>query len=352
MGSGEELIRLMEIAIAEKASDLHLTAGVPPILRVFGTIRPVEGFAALVPDRIRQLVAPIMTPQRQDSLNLEGEVDFSYGLRGLGRFRCNLSRQRGSLSLAMRVINSTILPLEELGLPDIIYDLAQLRDGLILVTGPTGSGKSTTLASMIDIINRERKGVIITLEDPIEFLHQHKNCVVNQREVGTDTKTFASGLRSALRSDPDVILVGEMRDLETIQIALTAAETGHLVLSTLHTRGAAKTIDRIIDAFPTDSQQQIRVQLSSVLEAVISQQLFTRKYGDGMVPAVEVMLGTPAIRNMIREEKVHQIPSMIETGTRFGMQSMTEAFDELVRKDLVDSTAMHRKELYANQGGA
>ncbi len=253
----------------------------------------------------------------------------------------------------MRVINSNILPLEELGLPDIIYDLAQLRDGLILVTGPTGSGKSTTLASMIDIINRERKGVIITLEDPIEFLHQHKNCVVNQREVGTDTKTFASGLRAALRSDPDVILVGgEMRDLETISIALTAAETGHLVLSTLHTRGAAKTIDRVIDAFPADSQQQIRVQLSSVLEAVVSQQLFTRKYGgDGMVPAVEVMLGTPpAIRNMIREEKVHQIPSMIETGTRFGMQSMQAAFEDLVRKDLVDSTALHR-EFYVNQGG-
>ncbi len=193
-----------------------------------------------MPDRIRQLVTPIMTPpQRQEALTRDGEVDFSYGLRGgLGRFRCNLSRQRGgSLSLAMRVINSNILPLEELGLPDIIYDLAQLRDGLILVTGPTGSGKSTTLASMIDIINRERKGVIITLEDPIEFLHQHKNCVVNQREVGTDTKTFASGLRAALRSDPDVILVGEMRDLETISIALTAAETGHLVLSTLHTRG-------------------------------------------------------------------------------------------------------------------
>lgn len=351
MSSGEELVQLLEIAIAEKASDLHLTAGVPPILRVFGTIRPIEGFAPLGPDRIRQLIAPMMTPQRQETLNLAGEVDFSYGLRGLGRFRCNLSRQRGSLSLAMRVINSAILPLEELGLPDIIYDLAQLRDGLILVTGPTGSGKSTTLASMIDIINRERKGVIITLEDPIEFLHQHKNCVVNQREVGTDTKTFASGLRAALRSDPDVILVGEMRDLETISIALTAAETGHLVLSTLHTRGATKTIDRIIDAFPTDSQQQIRVQLSSVLEGVISQQLFARKYGGGMVPAVEVMLGTPAIRNMIREEKVHQIPSMIETGTRFGMQSMVAAFEELVRKDLVDTTALHRKEFYANQGG-
>jgi twitching motility protein PilT len=199
---------------------------------------------------------------------------------------------------------------------------------------------------MIDIINRERRGVIITLEDPIEFLHQHKNCVVNQREVGTDTTSFAEGLRAALRSDPDVILVGEMRDLETISIALTAAETGHLVLSTLHTRGAAKTIDRIIDVFPPESQHQIRVQLSTVLEAVISQQLLPRNFGQGMVPAVEVMIGTPAIRNMIREEKVHQIPSMIETGARFGMQSMKAAVDELVKKGLVDESTLFRRESY------
>jgi twitching motility protein PilT len=248
--------------------------------------------------------------------------------------------------MAMRVISATIKPLEELGLPEILHDLAHLRDGLILVTGPTGSGKSTTLASMIDIINRERQGVIITLEDPIEFLHNHKNCVVNQREVGTDTTSFAEGLRAALRSDPDVILVGEMRDLETISIALTAAETGHLVLSTLHTRGAAKTIDRIIDVFPPDSQHQIRVQLSTVLEAVISQQLLPKKFGKGMVPAVEVMVGTPAIRNMIREEKVHQIPSMIETGARFGMQSMKAAVEELIKKDLVDQSVVFRKENY------
>ena len=259
----EGLHQLMEMAIEQRASDLHLTPGMPPVLRIFGKIRPIEAFERLAPTQIQQLVHPILTQERQELVETTGEVDFSYGLSGLGRFRCNLSRQRGSLSLAMRVINSTILPLEQLGLPDILHDLCQLRDGLILVTGPTGSGKSTTLASMIDIINRERKGVIITLEDPIEYLHQHKNCVVNQREIGTDTKSFASGLRAALRSDPDIILVGEMRDLETISIALTAAETGHLVLSTLHTRGAAKTIDRIIDAFPADSQQQIRVQLSS-----------------------------------------------------------------------------------------
>ena len=336
--------KLVEIAIGERASDLHLSAGVPPIIRVFGSIRPLEGYDRLMPLQIEQIVHPILTEQQLEALEREGEIDFSYGLTGVGRFRCNLSRQRGSLTLAMRVISSVIKPLEELGLPEILHDLAHLRDGLVLVTGPTGSGKSTTLASMIDIINRERQGVIITLEDPIEFLHQHKRCVVNQREVGIDTKSFANGLRSALRSDPDVILVGEMRDLATISIALTAAETGHLVLSTLHTKGAAKTIDRVIDVFPPESQQQIRVQLSTVLEAVVSQQLFPARDGNGMVPAVEVMLGTAAIRNMIREEKTHQIPSMIETGARFGMQSMIASFEELVRKGLVDDSVLYRKD--------
>jgi twitching motility protein PilT len=339
-----DIRQLVEQAIAEKASDLHLSAGVPPIIRVFGSIRHLEGYERLLPAGIEQIVHPILTEQQVAELDREGEIDFSYGLQGIGRFRCNLSRQRGSLTLAMRVISSSIQSLEELGLPEVLHDLAHLRDGLVLVTGPTGSGKSTTLASMIDIINRERQGVIITLEDPIEFLHQHKGCVVNQREVGIDTKSFANGLRSALRSDPDVILVGEMRDLETISIALTAAETGHLVLSTLHTRGAAKTIDRIIDVFPPESQHQIRVQLSSVLEAVVSQQLFPAKDGKGMVPAVEVMLGTAAIANMIREEKTHQIPSMIETGARFGMQSMTNSFEELIRKGHVDDSILYRKD--------
>ncbi len=338
------ITELVRVAIEERASDLHLSAGVPPVIRVFGAIRPLAGYERLMPAQIEQLVLPIVTESQLEVLDREGEIDFSYGLKGIGRFRCNLSRQRGSLTLAMRVISPEIKPLEELGLPEILHDLAHLKDGLVLVTGPTGSGKSTTLASMIDIINRERKGVIITLEDPIEFLHQHKGCVVNQREVGIDTKSFANGLRSALRSDPDVILVGEMRDLETISIALTAAETGHLVLSTLHTKGAAKTIDRIIDVFPPESQQQIRVQLSTVLEAVVSQQLFAAKDGKGMVPAVEVMLATSAIRNMIREEKTHQIPSMIETGSRFGMQSMVSSFEELVRRGLVDDSALYRKD--------
>ena len=340
----EGITGLVKIAMEEKASDLHLSAGVPPVIRVFGTIRPIEGYNRLMPADIEQMVRPIITDNQRGDLEREGEIDFSYGIKGIGRFRCNLSRQRGSLTLAMRVISPVIKPIEDLGLPEILHDLAHLRDGLVLVTGPTGSGKSTTLASMIDIINRERKGVIITLEDPIEFLHQHKGCVVNQREVGIDTKSFANGLRSALRSDPDVILVGEMRDLETISIALTAAETGHLVLSTLHTKGAAKTIDRVIDVFPPESQQQIRVQLSTVLEAVVSQQLFPCRDGNGMVPAVEVMLGTAAIRNMIREEKTNQIPSMIETGARFGMQSMTSSFEELVRKGLVDDSVLYRKD--------
>lgn len=344
MSCNEVFRKLVETAMDNHASDLHLSAGLPPILRIFGTIRPIEGYETFMPAKIEEVVRSIMTESQFERVEREGEVDFSYGLKGTGRFRCNVSKQRGSLTLAMRVISSTVKPLEELGLPKILYDLAHLRDGLVLVTGPTGSGKSTTLASMIDIINRERRGVVITLEDPIEFLHQHKNCVVNQREVGIDTKSFANGLRSALRSDPDVILVGEMRDLETISIALTAAETGHLVLSTLHTKNAAKTIDRVIDVFPPESQHQIRVQLSTVLEAVISQQLFPMKFGQGMVPAVEVMIGTPAIRNMIRDEKVHQIPSMIETGSRFGMQSMKAALEELVRKDLVDRSAVFRKD--------
>lgn len=342
MATNDVFRNLVEIAMEKKASDLHLTAGLPPILRIYGTIRPIEGFDKFTPDQIASVIKPIMTEEQFRRVESEGEVDFSYGLLGIGRFRCNVSKQRGSLTLAMRVISAEIKPLEELGLPKILHELAHLRDGLVLVTGPTGSGKSTTLASMIDIINRERKGVVITLEDPIEFLHQHKNCVVNQREVGIDTKSFANGLRSALRSDPDVILVGEMRDLETISIALTAAETGHLVLSTLHTKSAAKTIDRVIDVFPPESQHQIRVQLSTVMEAVISQQLFPMKFGQGMVPAVEVMIGTPAIRNMIRDEKVHQIPSMIETGSRFGMQSMKSALEALVRKDVVDRSAVFR----------
>lgn len=333
-----DLHQLMEIAVDQSASDLHLTPGVPPYLRIYGSMTPLGGFLPLRSPAIKDLVVQIMSSEQKQLLDQNGEVDFSYGAAGLGRFRCNVFRQRGSLSIAMRVINTKIQSLKDLGLPGVLQELCDRRSGLILVTGPAGSGKSTTLASMIDVINKERRGVIITLEDPVEFLHTHKNCIVNQREIGTDTLSFANGLRSALRADPDVILVGEMRDLETIATAITAAETGHLVLSTLHTRGAANTIDRVIDAFPADTQQQIRVQLSSVLQAVISQQLVPRRDGDGMVPAVEVMLGTPAIRNMIRESKTHQIPYMIETGSRFGMQTLEAALADLVQRGLIDPT--------------
>ena len=335
MREAESLHELLEIAVDQKASDLHLTPGMPPFLRIFGEIHPIGGFDALRPQTIETLVRQIIAERHWRELEQQGETDFSYGAAGLGCFRCSLYRQRGSLTGAFRVINQQVKDFHELGLPDVLEDLSQKKDGLILVTGPTGSGKSTTLASMIDLINRTRKEVIITLEDPIEYLHMHRMCIVNQREIGTDTQSFANGLRSALRADPDIILVGEMRDLETISTALTAAETGHLVLSTLHTRSAAKTIDRIIDVFPRNSQQQIRLQLSSVLEAVISQQLIPHIDGKGMVPAVEVMLGSTAIRNMIREGKTHQIPGMIETGTRFGMQNMDSALQALLDAGLI-----------------
>lgn len=327
---------LLEIAIDQRASDLHISPGIPPYLRIFGKVIPLTAYEKLTPNEIEVLIKPIIDAEQHKILNKHGEVDFSYGVRGVGRFRCSVYQQRGSLSAAIRVINAKIHSLQQLGLPSIIKDIARKKDGLILVTGPTGSGKSTTLAAVINLINEERQGVIITLEDPIEYLHSHKRCIINQREVGTDTRSFANGLRAALRADPDVILVGEMRDLETIATAITAAETGHLVLSTLHTRGAAKTIDRIIDAFPPDNQQQIRVQLSMVLEAVISQQLIVKKDGDGMVPAVEIMLGTPAIRNLIREGKTHQINSVIETGKRFGMKTLTSSVNELVYADQIN----------------
>lgn len=336
MKSVENIYELLEIAVDQKASDLHLSPGIPPFLRIFSKITPLTGYKALVPQDVSRLLQLIVPEEQQQTLEKKGEVDFSFGLRGIGRFRCSVYRQRGSLSCAVRVINAKVPRLSDLGLPDILADIARKKDGLVLVTGPTGSGKSTTLAAMIDQINQERQGVIITLEDPIEYLHHHRGCIINQREVGTDTLSFASGLRSALRADPDVILVGEMRDLETISTAISAAETGHLVLSTLHTRGAANTIDRIIDAFPPESQQQIRVQLASVVQAVISQQLIPRTDGSGMVAAVEVMLGTPAIRNMIRDSKTHQIQSAIETGTRYGMQTLDAAIDDLIRIGLID----------------
>lgn len=321
-------------AIAVNASDLHITVGKPPILRTDGALVPV-GDKPLTPSDTLEMVREILDSERFSILERVGEYDFSFGLNSLGRFRVNAYKQRGSFGMALRVVHGEIPTMEELRLPSIAADLSRKQRGLILVTGPTGSGKSTTLASMIDLINTERSCHIITLEDPIEYLHQHKKSMVNQREIGSDTKSFANGLRAALREDPDVILVGEMRDLETISIAVTAAETGHLVLSTVHTMGAANTIDRIIDIFPPYQQQQVRVQLAEVLNGIISQQLIVRKNEKGRVGAFEVMISTNAIRNLIREGKTHQIQSSLQTGAKFGMHTMDNDLLELYHQNMI-----------------
>jgi twitching motility protein PilT len=327
---------LLEIAVEKGASDLHLTVGAAPILRINGELVPLEGEGAYSPDDLQAILWPAIEEPYQEIYEEQGEVDFSLSLPGVGRFRCNLYRQRGSIGIAVRIVSATIPSLDELGLPPVVQVLCQKRNGLILVTGPAGSGKSTTLAAMIDLINSSRPNVIITLEDPIEYLHRHRLSVVNQREVGHDTKSFASGLRAALREDPDVILVGEMRDLETMSTAINAAETGHLVLSTVHTRGATWAVERLVSVFPAHQQQQVRMQLASVLQGVISQLLLPRLDGKGMVPAVEVLVQTPAVANIIREGKPHQLKAAMEIGARHGMQTMEAALAELVRRGLVD----------------
>ncbi|MBP8621087.1 MAG: type IV pilus twitching motility protein PilT [Firmicutes bacterium] len=316
------------------ASDVHITVGVPPIFRINGELIRY-GELPLTQIDTEVLVRQVMTDEQFDRLVSRGEIDFSYAIPGYSRFRVNAYRQRGSFAMALRIIPYGIPTMESLGLPPIIGELTRLPRGLILVTGPTGAGKSTTLATMIDKINNERACHIVTLEDPIEYLHKHNKAVVNQREIGTDSQDFLSALRSALRQDPDVILVGEMRDLDTISIAVTAAETGHLVLSTLHTIGAAETIDRIIDVFPPYQQRQIRVQLASVLQAVITQQLLPRIDRKGRVPALEIMIATPAIRNMIREEKVHQIQTAIKTGSKYQMQTMDDSLLSLYNRGII-----------------
>lgn len=330
-----DIAELLAKVVQAGASDLHLTVGIPPTMRLHGELAPVDGYPVVVPDVVESIIEKITTPAQRERFREAGEVDFSYGFSGVGRFRVNIFRQRGAPALVLRVINFNIPTFAELGLPPIIQQICNKRDGLVLVTGPTGSGKSTTLAAMVDYINSTRSAVIITLEDPIEFLHKHKKGIVNQREVGSDTLSFAAGLRAALREDPDVILVGEMRDLETMENALRAAETGHLVLSTLHTRGAAYSIDRIIDFFPPHQQSQVRAQLANALQAVISQQLLPRADRPGRVAAVEVMIATPAIRNLIREGKTHQIDSVIETSAAVGMQSMDAALKQLYRAGLI-----------------
>ena len=328
----ELLDQLLEVG----GSDLHLTAGSPPQLRLNGTLQEMEGYAPLLPADLRTLVYSILTARQREELEEELELDASHPLPGRGRFRVNVFFQRGSVGAVMRAIPNDPVSLDELGMPKVLHQLTTVPRGLVLVTGATGSGKSTTLASMIDEINTARSVHVMTVEDPIEFMHRHKRSIVNQREVGADTTGFAAALKHALRQDPDVILVGEMRDLETIATALTAAETGHLVFATLHTQDAPGSVERVIDVFPPHQQQQVRVQLAESLQAVITQQLLPTVDGQSRVPAVEVMIATPAIRNLIREGKVPQIRSSMQAGGRHGMQTMDQALAGLVRAGKID----------------
>jgi len=372
---------LLKETMDAQASDLHLTAGRKPTIRVWGKLQPLEHREVLSPEDTSQLAYSMLNAFQKQKFEKTWELDLSYGVPGLGRFRVNLYRQRGATGIAMRSIPSVIPSIEDLNLPPILRDLSRKPRGLVLVTGPTGHGKSTALAAMLDAINSERAVHIVTVEDPIEYLHDHKKGIVNQRELGFDTQSFPNALRGVLREDPNVVMVGEMRDLETISAALTIAETGHLVFATLHTANAAQSIDRIVDVFPPYQQQQIRIQLASVIEAVISQQLLPNyRYATraahvhtdghrraaaatatiqrvwptldeiGRVPAVEIMMATPAIRNLIREAKTHQIESALQTGGQYGMQTMDMALADLVRRHLVSqedaiARAIHPDEL-------
>jgi twitching motility protein PilT len=320
---------LLEEMIQRDASDLHITAAEKPKLRVDGDIVDSSVPEVLTPKDTLQLAYSVLTENQKKRFETEDELDFSFGIQNLARFRGNVFKQRGCVAMVIRMIPFNVRTFQELGLPPVIAKLAERPRGLILVTGPTGSGKSTTLAAIIDKINKERKGHIITVEDPIEFIHRHQSCIVNQREIGTDTKTFAAALKYALREDPDVILVGEMRDLETVAAALTIAETGHLVLATLHTNSAAESINRVIDVFPSNQQSQVRAQLAFVLEGVITQTLLPRLKGRGRAMAAEIMVATPAIRALIRDDKVHQIYSAMQAGKKFGMQTMNDALYQL-----------------------
>ncbi|MBE5874414.1 MAG: type IV pilus twitching motility protein PilT [Lachnospiraceae bacterium] len=332
MLSIEEILRTAKEA---GASDVHLTVGIPPKMRVNGNLITME-YPKLLPVDTLDVLIDVMSEVQRDRFEDRGEYDMSFSIPNCGRFRVNAYKQRGSVGLAFRLVGTKVPAPEELGVPDSVIDLYQRKRGLVLVTGPTGSGKSTTLAAIIDKINNNRDAHVITLEDPIEYLHQHKMSMVNQREIGLDSDNYASALRAALREDPDVILVGEMRDLETISVAITAAETGHLVLSTLHTIGAASTVDRIIDVFPPHQQQQIRIQLSNVLEAVISQQLIPTSDGRGRVAAFEVMHANHAVRNLVREGKSHQLASVMQTNRKMGMITMDEAIVQLYYDGKID----------------
>jgi twitching motility protein PilT len=333
------LAEFLMAVIELEGSDLHLTTGLPPMVRIHGDLRPLKGYRKLAPKDIQEIVYSMLTQKQREKFEDNLELDVSYSLPGKARFRVNVFQQRDAVGAVMRLIPFGIKSVEELGLPQVVSEFSDLRRGLVLVTGITGSGKSTTLAALLDIINRERAEHIMTVEDPIEFLHRHKKAVVNQREVGTDTHGFSAALKHVLRQDPDVILVGEMRDLETISTALTAAETGHLVFATLHTQDAPQSVDRIIDVFPPHQQQQIRIQLAGTLAGVVSQQLVPIRDGKGRAAAVEVLVATSAVRNLIREGKTHQIYTSIQVGGKFGMQVMDKALADLVKHNIVSYEA-------------
>ncbi len=326
---------LLEQMVTRNASDLHVTTDTPPVIRVRGAIERLDGFDTLTSDDTQQLLYRILSSERQKQLEIKRQLDFSHSIPGLARFRVNVYFQKESLAAAFRLIPDELKTLEELGLPSSLHQLAEKPRGIVLVTGPTGSGKSTTLAALIDEINRNRSEHILTVEDPIEFLHRHKRCIVNQREIGPDATSFAEALKAALREDPDVILVGEMRDLETISTALTAAETGHLVFGTLHTQSAPSTIDRIIDVFPPEGQEQVRIQIAMSLQGVVTQTLLPTADGAGRVPALELLLPDDAVRNLIRQGKVEQIYSVMQTNTAKGMQTMEQSLAQLIQHRIV-----------------
>ena len=330
---------LLERMVERRASDLHVTSGSEPAVRVNGKLERLEDFGRLTPEDTQRVLYRILSTEQQKHLESKRQLDLSYSLPGVARFRANVYFQRESLGAAFRLIPSELKTLEELGMPLALRDLAEKPRGLVLVTGPTGSGKSTTLAAMIDMINRSRSDHIMTIEDPIEFLHRHKRCIVNQREIGPDATSFAEALKGALRQDPDVILLGEMRDLETIATALTAAETGHLVFATLHTQDAPSTVDRLIDVFPAAQQEQVRVQIAGTLQGVVTQTLIPRADGTGRIPAVEVLLPDDAVRNLIRQAKVEQVYSVMQTGGKRGMQTLEQALADLVGRGLITQDA-------------
>jgi twitching motility protein PilT len=326
---------LLEQMVAQSASDLHVTVGSHPVIRVRGHIERIESIPPLTPDETQQLLYRILSTEQQKQLEINRQLDMAHSIPGLARFRVNVYFQRETLGAAFRLIPTDIKTLEELGIPESLHVLTDKPRGLVLVTGPTGSGKSTTLAALIDEINRKRAEHILTIEDPIEFVHKHKRCIVNQREIGPDARTFAEALRAALRQDPDVILLGEMRDLETISTALTAAETGHLVFATLHTQSAPGTIDRVIDAFPAAQQDQVRIQLAATLEGVVTQALLPTADGEGRVPALEILYPDDAVRNLIRQGKVEQVYSVMQTGTARGMQTMEQSLADLTLRRVI-----------------